>query len=344
MTVPSEVRTLQAFEIAPAVWAGRDVRAKSFGTINLDFTDRPVWDRLDSADLQQLLTRHTTLTTLALNSVVLDQAGLDLLLAHPHVVHVTLLAIAATESRVDSPCSWQTLQLAWQVDIRTLAYVPLHSLKQPLAVGSLLLPPDVRTEQLPGLLHQVTEKLAAEWQQVALCVPGWLVIEDHIKPLRGLAPGVFTRNWTPDHCTALLTSLAPLASPAFGNITGRVAGVMGVRVTTNMMPRWCFRGSSSAGGMCLTGNHQGNHGVGSNAQRQLDARVGHLHCLSWPVAYELNSTVQCTAATVICLATGRGCVPHTLSVLSTVHLQASVSISLTRTMTTMFFTTLKELL
>jgi hypothetical protein len=94
-----------------------------------------------------------------MEEVVLDQAGLDLLLAHPHIVDVTVMSIAATESRVDSPCSWQTLTLAWEVDIRTLAHVPLHSLQQPLRCDQLLLPPDVPPDQLPQLLLKATTRI-----------------------------------------------------------------------------------------------------------------------------------------------------------------------------------------
>jgi hypothetical protein len=164
------------------------------------------------------------LTTLALNSVVLDQAGLDLLLAHPHIVHVTLLAIAATESRVDSPSSWQTLKLAKRVDIRTVAHVPLHSLKQPLAIKSLLLPPDVRAEQLPGLMQAVAAQLVASWRQVALHTPGVVVIEDHLDALRSVVTHS-KRNWTPDIREAFFQALAPLATCE--DISGRVPAVKG---------------------------------------------------------------------------------------------------------------------
>jgi hypothetical protein len=118
------------------------------------------WKVLSSGHLSQLLTSCPLLTTLSMEEVVLDQAGLDLLLAHPHIVNVALLSIAATESRVDSPCSWQTLRLANEFDIRTVAYAPLHSLKEPLSCGALLLPPDVPSDQLPQLLLKATTRIA----------------------------------------------------------------------------------------------------------------------------------------------------------------------------------------
>jgi hypothetical protein len=214
MTVPSKMHRLQAFEIdfEPR---SRDAAQKSRDAISLE--SNPVWDRLGSADLQHLLTRHTILTTLSLDSVVLDQAGLDLLLAHPHIVHVTLLAIAATESRAHTPCSWQTLKLAKQADIRTVAHVPLHSLKQPLAISTLLLPPDVRTEQLPDLLHKAAAQLAADWKQVAVDTPGAIYIDDLLYTLRHTVT-YSKRVWTPDILQALFQALAPLAACA--DITG----------------------------------------------------------------------------------------------------------------------------
>jgi hypothetical protein len=212
MTVPSKMKRLQAFEIASAL---STVAGNSTGTTNLK---NLVWDRLDSEDLKQHLTNYSMLTSLKLRNVVLDQAGLDLLLAQRHIVHVALLAVAATESRVDSPCSWETLVLGGHVDIRTLAYVPLHSLKKPLAIGSLLLPPDVRTEQLPDLLHKAAGQLAANLKQVALRTPGLVGISDLLDHSHHLVPTFSKRVWTPDILQALFQALAPLAACA--GITG----------------------------------------------------------------------------------------------------------------------------
>jgi hypothetical protein len=194
-------------------------------SLQVDFVPKQsiVWDYLRNAHLQYLLNSYHTLTTLAFNGMVLDQAGLDLLLAHPHVVNVTFLAIAATESRLDSPCSWKTLTVAKQVDVRTAAYVPLHSLTQPLQVGSLQLPPDVATEQLPHLLQAATTRMAAHKHLFTLRQPAMLIIEDWWDwegpgPAPGEAPAV--GRWTPDVCSALYQAVVRLA--VFTSITGRV--------------------------------------------------------------------------------------------------------------------------
>jgi hypothetical protein len=121
ITVPSKMVNLQSLELefTPRYGIRGDPPC---ATVNLELNS--IWDHLSIADLQHLLISNCALTTLALNGIVLDQAGLDLLLAHPQINNVKLLAIAATASRVDSPCSWHTLTLARQVDVRTVAYVP----------------------------------------------------------------------------------------------------------------------------------------------------------------------------------------------------------------------------
>jgi hypothetical protein len=172
------------------------------------------WEVLSSRHLSQLLTSCTLLTTLSMEEVVLDQAGLDLLLAHPHIVNVTLLAIAATESRVDSPCSWQTLTLARQVDIRTVAYVPLHSLQQPLNGDQLLLPPDVPSDQLPQLLLKAATRIAE--QSHLLNIRGdCLALFDcviHLASKRMVQwHGAVQPAFSPTEQSALLAALAPLA-------------------------------------------------------------------------------------------------------------------------------------
>jgi hypothetical protein len=164
--------------------------------------------------LTQLLNSCTLLTTISMEDVMLDEAGLDMLLAHPHVVDVTLLAIAATESRVDSPCSWRSLRLAHPLDIRTVAFVPLHSLQKPLRGNALLLPPDVPPDQLPQLLLKATTRIAEHSH--LFNIPGnWLVIYDHVTRLASMRSvewrGEVQPAFSPTTQSALLAALEPLA-------------------------------------------------------------------------------------------------------------------------------------
>jgi hypothetical protein len=173
---------------------------------------------LPSASLSQLLTSCSLLTTLHMEGIVLRQAGLDLLLAHPHIVDIAVLAIAATESRVDSPCSWRTLQLPEQVDVRTLAYVPLHSLNKPLSVGFVLLPPDVAPQEVPRMLHTALTRMA---EQPHLfdhrdSSASLVICTSVLNPASGqFTSGAYNRQWSRESTQALLSALEPY-SEAYG--------------------------------------------------------------------------------------------------------------------------------
>jgi hypothetical protein len=173
------------------------------------------WEVLSSRHLSQLLTSCSLLTALSMEEVVLDQAGLDLLLAHPHIVNVTLLAIAATESRVDSPCSWHTLRLAREVDIRTVAYVPLHSLREPLPGHSLLLPPDVPSDNLPQLLVSAATRIATHRHLFYIDDRDRLCLKDYVTELACIGAvdwqGPIQAAFRPTAQSALFAALEPLA-------------------------------------------------------------------------------------------------------------------------------------
>jgi hypothetical protein len=151
-----------------------------------------------------------------MQGAVIDQAGLDLLLAHPHIVSITVLAIAATESRVDSPCSWKALNMPEAWDIRTVAYVPLHSLNRPVHVETLLLPPDVPAEQLPELLHAASTRMAEHRHLFSVAAGHCIEVTDYICDFDGIG---LQLKWTEpqqdpftqEECLSLLTSLEPLA-------------------------------------------------------------------------------------------------------------------------------------
>jgi hypothetical protein len=162
-----------------------------------DRTGEDGWNVPAFAPFQHLLSKCSLLSTLSMEMVVLHQDGLDLLLAHPHVTDVTLMAVSATESRVDSPCAWRALRLAQQVPIGTVAYVPLHSLKQPLPVEALLLPPDAigRSSHLPDVLLAATTRMAQHSHLFKLKDPCELIITDAVWELpsgESMAPRCYT--------------------------------------------------------------------------------------------------------------------------------------------------------
>jgi hypothetical protein len=162
--------------------------------------------------------------------VVLDQAGLDLLLAHPHIVDLELLAVAGTESRVDSPCSWHTLSLPYQVDVRTLSYVPLHSLKEPLPVDGLLLPPDLPPAEAAQLLLAATTRIAQHKHLFAEDTFQHLSVTDFASIQTGLhnmewAPGVQQPAWAPQERLALIAALEPLAGTTSSSNSTNSGGI-----------------------------------------------------------------------------------------------------------------------
>jgi hypothetical protein len=172
---------------------------------------RAKWEFLAPASFHHLLTSCSLLTKLSLDFVVLDQAGLDLLLAHPHIVNVTLVGIAATESRVDSPCSWEALQLSKQVDVRTVAYVPLHSLTEPVLVEALLLPADLPVHQMHSLLLAATTRMAQHRHLFRLETPSELLVTDKVWELPSGMRAVFNTG-RPGWCMDAEATLSLLAA------------------------------------------------------------------------------------------------------------------------------------
>ncbi|KAJ9532452.1 hypothetical protein QJQ45_010519 [Haematococcus lacustris] len=74
------------------------------------------------------------------------QMQLDALLAATQLTSIKLNSLEGlTSSCADVPCSWQRLELTGCVDCATAAYLPLHSLTQPLVVGSLEITADYRS-------------------------------------------------------------------------------------------------------------------------------------------------------------------------------------------------------
>ncbi|KAL6761878.1 hypothetical protein V8C86DRAFT_770466 [Haematococcus lacustris] len=72
-----------------------------------------------------------------------DEHQLDALLAATQLVSVQLKSVKRlSSSRAAAPCSWRRLQLTGDIDCAVAAYLPLHSLTQPLVVGGLQISSD----------------------------------------------------------------------------------------------------------------------------------------------------------------------------------------------------------
>ncbi|KAJ9509563.1 hypothetical protein QJQ45_011229 [Haematococcus lacustris] len=82
-------------------------------------------------DLPQLHTLQMPDTT------VWDEV-LDTLLAATQLTNIQLASIYSPDSsRAGAPCSWQSLELTGGIDLASAAFLPLHSLTQPLVLGKL---------------------------------------------------------------------------------------------------------------------------------------------------------------------------------------------------------------
>ncbi|KAJ9521325.1 hypothetical protein QJQ45_001297 [Haematococcus lacustris] len=86
-----------------------------------------------------LLPAQPRLHTLQLPAFTVEgQPQLDALLAATQLISVQLHSMEGlTSSRAGVPCSWQRLELLGPVSNTTAAYLPLHSLTQPLVLGRL---------------------------------------------------------------------------------------------------------------------------------------------------------------------------------------------------------------
>ncbi|KAJ9521489.1 hypothetical protein QJQ45_008890 [Haematococcus lacustris] len=89
--------------------------------------------------LPRLLQALPRLHTLHLpGATVRGQEQLDALLAATQLTSLKLHSLKAlSSSRADAPCSWQRLELTHWIDCTTAAYLPYHSLTQPLLLGYL---------------------------------------------------------------------------------------------------------------------------------------------------------------------------------------------------------------
>ncbi|KAL6754625.1 hypothetical protein V8C86DRAFT_2696525 [Haematococcus lacustris] len=171
--------------------------------------------------LPQLLQPLPLLRTLQLpDAMVKGHQELDALLAATQLTSVQLGGVEELDHGYPvAPCSWRCLELTWEIDIATAAYLPLHTLTQPLVLGclhihhsdsSLLLaaaahnltqggkqPPRVKVLNLKLREQAMTlEQTAALLQPLHGCCWGTVSFDDledvsseHVPPMAGLCRG-----------------------------------------------------------------------------------------------------------------------------------------------------------
>ncbi|KAJ9532838.1 hypothetical protein QJQ45_010961 [Haematococcus lacustris] len=105
--------------------------------------------------LQALPQLHTLQLPYAL---VWRQEELDALLAVTQLTSIQLKSVAGlTSSRADARCSWQRLDLRDPVRCATAAYLPLHSLTQPLVLDQLVITGYDNRTLVAAAVHNLTQ-------------------------------------------------------------------------------------------------------------------------------------------------------------------------------------------
>ncbi|KAJ9532807.1 hypothetical protein QJQ45_010929, partial [Haematococcus lacustris] len=116
--------------------------------------------------LAELLQALPLLHTLQLPFVtVRGQQQLDTLLAATQITSLQLATVKALDaSYADAPCSWQRLELTRETKWTTIAYLPLHSLSQPLVLGVLQISvQDIPNLQVAAALHILEKQDISVW-------------------------------------------------------------------------------------------------------------------------------------------------------------------------------------
>ncbi|KAJ9531618.1 hypothetical protein QJQ45_021759, partial [Haematococcus lacustris] len=134
--------------------------------------------------LTQLLQALPQLHTLQLPSTsIKGQQQLDTLLAATQLTSVQLATVMELgTSRADVPCSWQRLKLTGWVYLKELAYLPLHSLSQPLVLGTLSISvEDTLDPEMAAAIH-----LLANACKVPVQIQGVLLMVRSLKHREGI--------------------------------------------------------------------------------------------------------------------------------------------------------------
>ncbi|KAJ9505135.1 hypothetical protein QJQ45_006633 [Haematococcus lacustris] len=121
--------------------------------------------------LAELLQALPHLHTLQLpDTAVWGQQQLDTLLAATQITSLQLCEIGELDtSYADAPCSWQRLELTETNQWTAIAYLPLHSLSQPLVLGHLVIcVEDIPDPELAAEIHRLAHACKVAMQVTEL--------------------------------------------------------------------------------------------------------------------------------------------------------------------------------
>ncbi|KAJ9517019.1 hypothetical protein QJQ45_002530 [Haematococcus lacustris] len=126
------------------------------------------------AGLTEVLQALPQLHTLQLPElVVLGRQALSTLLASTQITSLQLSTIVPfSTSYADAPCSWQRLELTGKV-WKAITYLPLHSLTQPLVLGTLdICAKDILDPEVPAALYFLAEaiKVPVKINELHMCM------------------------------------------------------------------------------------------------------------------------------------------------------------------------------
>ncbi|KAJ9533513.1 hypothetical protein QJQ45_026595 [Haematococcus lacustris] len=108
--------------------------------------------------LPKLLQALPQLHTLQLPHAEVLGVRLATLLAATQITSIQLgLLDRLTSSHADAPCSWQRLELTFSADCATAAYLPLHTLTQPLMLGTLHVRKNSDLHLVAAAVHNLTQ-------------------------------------------------------------------------------------------------------------------------------------------------------------------------------------------
>ncbi|KAJ9533508.1 hypothetical protein QJQ45_026544 [Haematococcus lacustris] len=92
------------------------------------------------------------------DAIVSGEEQLDALLAATQLTSIKLSSLEGLMSScADEPCSWQRLELTGCMDCATAAYLPLHSLTQPLVLGALHMRNVNDLDLMAAAVHNLTQ-------------------------------------------------------------------------------------------------------------------------------------------------------------------------------------------